>query len=145
MNPGSLVLMLCSFSRLLGRWGQKGAMGTWRLLAEGLDPEPGRRQRSEAEAEAEAEGGLSTGEHACREQGKGAGGGEGRAWGMVSSSPLTRMGPSGARWSLRGEMGGVNTDVSIRDGAHAVRTPGTLGDPPIHLLLRGKEAGVGRG
>lgn len=118
-------------------------MGTWRLLAEGLDLEPGRKQRSEAEAEAEE--GLSTGEHAFREQGKGAGGGEGGAWGVVSSSPLTQMGPSGTRWSLRGEMGGVNTDVSIRDGGHAVRTPGSLGDFPIHLLLRGKEAGAGRG
>lgn len=67
----------------LRKVGQRGAVGTWRLLGEGLGWEAGRRQRSETEAE----GGPSSGEPARREQGKGAGGGERGAGSVVSSSP----------------------------------------------------------
>lgn len=59
------------------------AVGTWRLLVEGLDQEAGRNQRTETEAE----GGHSSGEHAWREQGQGMGGGEIGARGVVSSPP----------------------------------------------------------
>lgn len=64
--------------------------------------------------------------------------------GVWSAAP-PEMGPGGVRQSLCVEMGGVNTHLSITDGTHAFRTPGSFGGPADHLLLRRKQAGVGRG